>query len=180
MSPDEARDFIAVLKTIMARDSASKSTRVLCSQKSVKEYEKLFQHKIKCGGGGKIRKQTSVSLDIFVNKDNPVLAKEYCFSPRKVLIKTSSSQGRKVSFLYKSFLKNYETNIEKIQSLLGHLVIQNKVKYSLKEINKQQLDDIIHQVKQTIKLFFLQSFVDYQQMLDAAKLIPHIEFSTAL
>jgi hypothetical protein len=181
LDPKEAREFLSVLKIVLERDNKKK-----CVQK---EYHKLFQ----CGGGGgdsnKIRKESPVSLEIFVNKDNPVLAKEYCFSPRKVLIKTSSKEGRKVLYLYKMFLKNYENNIATVESLLYHVVTKVTVvtnvtdatdatRYSLKDITKQQLDDIINQVKQAIKMFFLQSFVDYQRMLDAAKLIPNIELAS--
>jgi hypothetical protein len=174
LDPKEAREFLSVLKSVLARDNKKK----LCVQK---EYHKLFQ----CGGGdsSKIRKESPVSLEIFVNKDNPVLAKEYCFSPRKVLIKTSSKEGRKVLYLYKMFLKNYENNIATVESLLYHVVTKvtdatDAARYSLKDITKQQLDDIINQVKQAIKVFFLQSFVDYQRMLDAAKLIPNIELAS--
>jgi hypothetical protein len=184
LNHEESHDFITVLKSILARDSPSKAAKEICQTGNIKAYEQLYKERFgvkKLTCPKEIRKRTAVkvSLDIFVNKDNPVLAKEYCFSPRKVLIKTSTRDGSKVLRLYKEFLKNYERNVQKIQALLDHLVIKDgNTNYILKDIDKHKLDDIIYQVKDTIKVFYLQSFVDYQRILDAAKLTPSIEFAS--
>jgi hypothetical protein len=183
LNPEESFEFITVLKTILARDSPSKAAKEICQTGNIKAFEQLYKEhfgkKLTCPK--EIRKRTAVkvSLDIFVNKDNPVLAKEFCFSPRKVLIKTSTRDGRKVLRLYNEFLRNYQRNVEKIQTLLNHLVIKDgNSNYTLKDIDKLKLDDMIYQVKSTIKAFYLQSFVDYQRMLDAAKLTPSIELAS--
>jgi hypothetical protein len=181
LNPQESSEFVTVLKTILARDSASKTAKEICQTGNIKAYQELykerFKKKLTCPSSIRKRSAVKVSLDIFVNRDNPVLAKEYCLSPRKVLIKTSTRDGKRVLRLYKDFIKNYERNVEKIQSLLDHLVVKDGNNYILRDIDKSKLDDIIYQVKDSIKAFYLQSFVDYQRMLDAAKLLPSIELS---
>ena len=104
-----------------------------------------------------------------------ILAKEYCFAPRKIIIKTSSSEGKKVLAMYNQIKKNYEENIANIVTLLNKFIITSNGSYTLRDIDKIALDVIIEEVKIKVKVFYIQSIVDFQMLLDQAKLIPNIE-----
>lgn len=128
--------------------------------------------------GGHSLSRKGLSLDIFINKDNPIFAKDLCFAPRKVVIKTSTSEGKKIRDLYNVFKRNYESNIERVVTILQKLVVADKHgKYTLRDIDKSSLDNIITEVKVCIKTFYVQSIIDYQNLLDHAKLTPNIQFS---
>lgn len=122
--------------------------------------------------------QHNISLGVFISKDNPILSKDLCFAPRKIFIKTSTTEGRQVLQLYNNMKNNYNKNISKIVNLLDTIVVAHKDNtYSLKDIDKNALDSVLESVKINIKSFYLQSIIDYQNILDKAKLIPSIEVS---
>ena len=73
---------------------------------------------------------------------------------------------------------NYNKNVKNIVSLLDKLVVAHRDgTYTLKDIDKHTLDSVLEDVKVNIKSFYLLSIIDYQNLLDKAKLIPSIESS---
>jgi hypothetical protein len=202
LEKEEASAFLGVVRSILARANKQKVAQTICyhiAQKhfkveDIKELERLytsrFGSKYVCKTTPPLSAQDkepapptsaskrNISIDIFINKDNPIFAKEFCYAPRKVVIKTSTAEGKQVFELYKVFKKNYEANISKIITIIQKLVIPNKDgSYTLKDIDKSVLDGIIEEVKVCIKTFYVQSIIDYQNLLDKAKLIPNIQFS---
>jgi len=214
----EAKAFIGVVRTILARNTKQKVEHTICSYVADKElkavdfklleqlYMSRFGKKLTCSGfknkhdGGrreseienennhesdrdsKYKKAKSlnhnISMGIFINKDNPIFAKDLCFAPRKVLIKTSTTEGRQVLNLYNTMKDNYNKNVKNIVSLLDKLVVAHRDgTYTLKDIDKHTLDSVLEDVKVNIKSFYLLSIIDYQNLLDKAKLIPSIEAS---
>lgn len=187
----EASAFVSVMKSLLARNSKEKFASIVCqhiSNKTLKEsdityleglYMKKYGNKLVCKQKTAIKStplsKHAVNIDIFVNKENPILAKEYCFAPRKIIIKTSSSEGKKVLAMYNQIKKNYEENIANIVAVLNKFISTNNGSYTLRDIDKISLDAIIEEVKIKVKVFYIQSIVDFQMLLDQAKLIPNIE-----
>lgn len=189
----EASAFVSVMRSILARNSKQKFSSIVCqhiSNKTLKPedvkyledlYMKKYGSKLVCKSSDKTRvspvSKHSVNIDIFVNRENPILAKEFCFAPRKITIKTSNIEGKKVLAMYNQMKKNYEENISNIYTLLNKFITPSNGTYILKDIDKTTLDTIIEDVKIKVKVFYIQSIVDFQMLLDQAKLIPNIESS---
>lgn len=180
LDSSEASAFLGILKAILARSTKGKVSSTICgfvkdrqlNKDDIKELELLytsrFQGKLNCQMGG------SLNMRIFVNKDNPILAKDLCLAPRKIIIKTSSKEGHEVVTSYHTLKENYNKNIKKLYNILNKFIEKRNGYYSLRDIDKKTLDSIIQEVKLNIKVFFLQSIIDYQNLLDKAKLIPNI------
>ncbi len=192
----EASAFVSVMKSILARNSKQKFASVVCHHLSnktlkfedVKYLEELYMrkygNKLVCRQGQdkamsppKTLSKFSINIDIFVNKENPILAKEFCFAPRKITIKTSTTEGKKIQSMYNQMKRNYEDNITNIYSLLNKFITPQNDTFILKDIDRVTLDGIIEEVKSKVKIFYIQSIVDYQMLLDQAKLVPNIESS---
>jgi len=212
LDKNEAKAFIGVIRTILARNNKHKVENTICSYVANNElkpndlklleqlYMSRFGDKFSCRAHKKGGKQQNkdeeiendnnhgpekprslnhnISMGIFINKDNPIFSKDLCFAPRKVLIKTSNLDGKAVLTLYNTMKINYDTNFKNIASLLEKLVVAHRDgTYTLKDIDKTTLDSVLESVKTNIKSFYLQSIIDYQNLLDKAKLIPSIEAS---
>lgn len=205
LSKPEAHVFLGLVRSVLGRNNKNKITTTICGSFASKTlssadlrdieamYMSKFGTKLRCHQmGGNIRpskntneqdvgtniSKRSLSLNIFINKDNPIFAKDICFAPRKVIIKTSTKEGRVVFDLYNILRQNYLKNVKSVESILKKLVMQQRDgSYALKDIDKVTLDNIIGEMKTRIKLFYIQSIIDYQNLLDKAKLIPSIEFS---
>lgn len=190
----EGLAFVGVMRSLLAKSSRQKFASVLCthiSNKSLKleDIKQLEDMYFKRHGSRLVCKKTSdnpnkspsksaINLDIFVNKENPILAKEHCFAPRKVIIKTSTIEGKKVFAIYTQMKKNYQDNVNAVVALLDKLVHKHKDgHYTLKDIDKKTLDMVINDIKLKVKTFYMQSLVDFHALLDQAKLIPNIEGS---
>ena len=185
LSPNEAQSFLGVVKAILGRSSKNKVATAVCassfSPTGMKElediYNKKYGEKLICrqsGGGTAVKK---LAMNIFVNKDNPIFTKDLCFAPRKVVIKTSTKPGQEILNLYKIMKQNYVKNVKSMEEILKKLVHKYDGIYLLNDINKGALDSIITEIKNKVKILYIQSIVDYQNLLDKAKLIPNIEFS---
>jgi hypothetical protein len=113
--------------------------------------------------------ERKVSLYMRIEKDNPVFLKEYCFNTKKALVKIDTPTGKIIVNAFKTMQKNYKNNVKNVENLLNRLVARSGDTYELKDITKQELDSIVNEVKSTIKVFFIQSIMDYQHLLDLAK-----------
>ncbi len=192
LDKSEASAFMSIMKSILARNSKQKFSSIVChhiANKTLKSedlkyleelYMKKYGNRLVCRQNKVATPVSSkhiINLDVFVNRDNPILAKEYCFAPRKIIIKTSSKEGKKILDSYNQMKKNYEVNIGNIITLLNKFVNNNNGTYTLRDIDKVTLDAIIEEVKMKVKVFYIQSIIDFQLLLDEAKLVPNIEGS---
>jgi hypothetical protein len=70
--------------------------------------------------------------------------------------------------------KNYQTNVNEINKLLNMLIQKEGNNYVLRDLKKDDLDKIINEVKLRVKLFYIQSILDFHSVLDIAKTVPHL------
>ena len=181
----ESSSFIHVLKAMMKRSTKYHAEQALCDykkkNKNSRDIEKIFYDKY--GESPNCRKNESIpsspssktkkiSLSLEVAKDNPVFSKNLCYARKKLILKISKHNH--VLKLYENLKSNYEKNVREIEHFLHKLVEKKDSKYVLKDITKPILDEIIEGVKSTVKVFYLQSISDFQNLLDAAKKVDNI------
>jgi len=179
LNAEESQTFLGILKSILARSTPQKVNNAMCTYinkhglSDLKHLEDLyalrFNKKLTCQRGG--------TLDIFIQKDNPVFLSEYCGAPMKIVLKLNTPQGKKVKAYYHQMHERYQTNIQKVHDILSKLVEKKNSQFTLKDIDKRELDKIIHEIKWHIKQFYLQSIMDFQNILDMAKATPNIHLT---
>ena len=190
LDAEESFAFVKVMRKLLARSSKSTVNNMMCdylssvgSQRAehVKELEQMYfnkyNQKLSCKqvkkdtGGGKKR----VNLFMYVEKDNPILSKEFCYEMHKYVIQLNMPYGKTVLQQYNAMKNNYSNNIKAIEKLIDKLVLKNKDgSFALKDIDRISLDKIVLEVKDTIKTYYLQSIMDFQKLLDIGKNTPNI------
>ena len=185
---DESSAFIKVMRSLLARSGKSQVKSAFCKYathgavSNIKELEKMYldkyNEKLVCKDTEdtpKEGKNKRLNLFMYVEKDNTIFSKEYCYEMHKLVIPLSSSNGKKVNNQYKVMKENYKNNISNIQRLLNMLVTKNaNGDFELKDVSQQELNDVIENVKTTIKTYYIQSILDYQLLLDIGKATPNI------
>jgi virulence-associated protein VapD len=186
LTPTEKYAFIEQLKQLFARKPRHKVVDAICHDAlvSIETYNEIYKTKydtpITCGQNDKKIPKKPRNLDLMfeIVADNPIMHSKYCFSRRKLifLMDKKTPQVKKVVELYDRFHENYNKNVDGIIQVLNKIVEKNKQgSFTLKNITSEELQAIIKEVKQTVIIFYVQSIVDYQVLLDAAKDIPDVK-----
>jgi hypothetical protein len=198
MTKDEAKVFLEVLRSILSRKPRGEVRKTICNllrQKKIdssllKQIEQAFKNKfgsdLQCSSIGNSSVKTSnipsttsqerlPNLFMRVGKDNPIFMKDYCYNVNDVIIRLDSAQNKLVMNAFKTMQQNYKTNIANIERLMDKFVIKQRSGYTLKDIGKHELDIIADEIKTTIKMFYIQSIIDFQNLLDIAKNNQNIE-----
>lgn len=199
LNKEESRIFVDVVRSILAR-SKTKTQRTICSliadkklnQQTVREIESIYKRRYGTGltcerasDTSKLSNNNTMVDDIpqhkrpglymTIEKDNPVFLKQYCYNVNRLVIQLDSSRNKEVLNAFTHMETNYKNNVKAIESIMNRLVIKNGDVYELKDVTKTDLDTIIDDVKSTIKLFYIQSILDYHSLLDIAKNNQNIE-----
>ncbi len=177
LDKQESHAFMGAWRAIIERKGKNAIKKQLCgflNKKTIDKslatsleeaYKTKFNEVIMLGGG---------SPDFLVNiaKDNPVFLKDYCYDVRSIVVKLGTSNSKDVEKALNTLKYNYDKNVSCIEKILYSLVSvkQRQTKhYELKDVTKQELDDIAAKLKATISIFYVQSILDYQNLLDIAK-----------
>ena len=79
MTPEESSRFVKLLQAILARSKSNKINNLICTYQNNSDFKTLeelynshYSNKLTCQKGG------SISLNFFVNKDNPIFSADYC------------------------------------------------------------------------------------------------------
>jgi hypothetical protein len=203
LEQEESKVFIGLMKSILSRKKQTGLANQICSAiqskslnpSEIQEMEKLytsrFGNKLVCTPQSKVKQEPGteqtkdhtfelnrkqrVSLNVFIEKDNPIFASRMCYATNQLIVKLNTQEGKKVHEIYKQMKANYDTNIREIQKILDLLVFKDaNGEYVLKDIKSHELNNIITVVKTKIKIFYMQSILDYQKLFDTAKEIPNI------
>ena len=174
LEPKEARAFVSVMRSILGRHNKSISKDAYCSNTELASvFKSKYNEKLSCAGIVKPLDDSKLpSLYIQIAANNPIFSMKFCHSPQHLLI--DKNKNPNIVKLYELLQQNYHDNLKKMNTLLDMLVNKQGDLYTLKDINKDTLNKITEDVKLTIQLFFTQSLVDYQKLLDAAHKAPHI------
>lgn len=185
----EASSFLRVLRQVLGRRSKGVVKNALCEYMNINKdaehakqiedmYLARFNEKLTCDANIEARPGSFPNLMMFIEKDNPVFSKDYCFEMHKLVIPLNNSDGKKVIAMYDRMRSNYQANIKSVEKLLQLLVMKGKDGlYELKDLDRVELDNVISKVKKTIQLYYVQSILDYQNLLDLCKKIPNVNVS---
>lgn len=194
LDPAESSAFIKVFRRLLARSSKTNVNNQLCeyiqsgtySVAHIKQMEKMFYERfnqtLTCRDSQSNKEQANeknnkkkVNLTMFVDKDNPIFSKEFCYEMHKYVIQLNMPYGKKVLEQYTAMRSNNTKNMKDIEKLVDLIVLKNKDgSYSLKDIDRISLDKVIYEVKDTIKTYYIQSIADFQKLLDIGKNTPNI------
>ena len=174
LDKEEASIFLKAFRHIFARKSKGILKKDLCELGGkIKEIEELYERrtreKLECQTGG------GEEINIFVESDNPLFDKSWCYAKGTVTIPLAEPDGKEALTLYRSMRSRYYANIKDIEKIVMGRLVERHItgKWTLRDINKTELDSIIFDVKEKVKVFYLQSISDYQDLLDRIKSLPN-------
>lgn len=189
LDKQESSGFVRILRQILGRKAKGQVKNAVCDYLNINkdtEYAKQletvyfnrFKETLRCTPNQTVSSGSTPNLMMYVEKDNPVFSKDHCFEMHKLVIPLRTKEGGQVIALYETMKSNYQANIKAVEKLLQSLVVKNKIgEYELKDLDKDELDGIISKVKKTIQLYYIQSILDYQNLLDLCKKIPNVNVS---
>ena len=166
LSEDESKLFIGQLTHVLKSDNYTKLDKYVCKDVLIKEvtYEKLYQNFFHCKS-----KLTKKGGNILVNiaKHNPILSNNMC--------KTKTTYKVKYKLQFKQMIQimknNYIKNLKKVKKLLEMIIMKNDNSgYMYRNISLRQLYEIEIKVKRTIILFYMQSLMDYKNILNTIRI----------
>jgi hypothetical protein len=173
---EEATIFMRTLRHILARKSQGIIKNDFCDIGKDPEindlYKRRFSQDLVCNkntqNGG------NIELIASIQKENPIFDSTWCYGLGHVTIPLAEPEGKEAIKLYKQMRARYTANIKSIENILGKLVDKTTTgSYKLKDITKEQLDDVIALTKKKVTIFYLQSIVDFQDLLDRVKTFPN-------
>lgn len=187
MTKDEANAFTKHLGLILSENSpTSKLEDSICkmnTQYKTNDFSKLYKTKkgISLDCSTKKHFSNSSELDFFlsVSKNNPILAANKCLDKKKVIInmkdKNISKQSKQLYKLYDTFQSNYKTNINNVFTNLYDVIdIKN---FIIKDISNLDLQNSMINLKQHLIKFYMNSLMDYKNLLNHAKKIGSVNIN---
>lgn len=178
LTPVERHVFVEQLKAVFARKQKYRVEEMVCNDTLVTlaEYNNLYKRRydkeFTCSKVHEFRREHSVDLMFEIAANNPVMHSKHCFSRKQVLIPlTNALKDAKIKTLvetYKEMRQNYVNNVEMVLAILGRLIIKDQDQYKLKDIDSAELEAVVHELKRVVIMFYVQSVVDFQSMLDYA------------
>jgi hypothetical protein len=175
LDKEESKTFMSAWKAILERKNKSIVKRQLCALLNKKSIDKSLTSSLEEAYKTKYNDtMTGGSPEFLVNiaKDNPVFLKEYCYDVRQIVVQLGTNSSKDVEKALNTMKQNYMKNLTWVEKILYQLVVvkQRQTKeYELKDITKIELDEVASKIKSTICLFYVQSLLDYQNLLDIAK-----------
>lgn len=187
MTKDEANAFTKHLGLILSENSPnSKLEDSICkmnTQYKTNDFSKLYKTKkgISLDCSTKKHFSNTSELDFFlsVSKNNPILAANKCLDKKKVIInmkdKNISKQSKQLYKLYDTFQSNYKTNINNVFTNLYDVIdIKN---FIIKDISNSDLQNSMINLKQHLIKFYMNSLMDYKNLLNHAKKIGSVNIN---
>jgi hypothetical protein len=187
MTKDEANSFTKHLGLILSENSpTSKLEDSICkmnTQYKTNDFSKLYKTKkgISLDCSTKKHFSNTSELDFFlsVSKNNPILAANKCLDKKKVIInmkdKNISKQSKQLYKLYDTFQSNYKTNINNVFTNLYDVIdIKN---FIIKDISNSDLQNSMINLKQHLIKFYMNSLMDYKNLLNHAKKIGSVNIN---
>lgn len=190
LDKQEAQGFLKILRQVLARRSKGHVRAAVCEYlaynkdpEHAKQLESLyvqrFQEALVCRGET-VEKKTggTPNLFMYVEKDNPVFSKDHCYEVHKLVIPLRSKEAKRILESYETMRAHFQANLRAIEKLLSMMVTKKAAgEYELRDLTKTDLDHIIERVKKVIQAYYLQSILDYQNLLDLCKTIPNVNVS---
>jgi hypothetical protein len=175
----ERTTLVKIMRNLLDRKSKeSMAKHMYCGDKllTAKQYRDILKLNITCNP--KFEK----AFDSFVNTntenflldiapENPVLHIDACPEKQQLLIDTSAkTKGHKMLLNMLKKMKNeYLANINNVLKIAMEVVSLEKGQYVLKDIDSKSLVKITKLLKENISQFYIQSIINFHNLLDFAK-----------
>jgi hypothetical protein len=169
LTKDESKNFIAILKTILSKKAKSQLKEDICEylvNNKVDEIKDLYFYKYK---EKLVCELKGGELLLNIEKNNPIFSYNLCRAPESLRFKINTKEGKEAYNYYLTMKTNYDKNVKEIELLLKRIVSSEGI---LKELTKDELDNIIKQIKIKVQVFYIRTIIDYQNLFDIVKKIP--------
>lgn len=196
LKPTESKVFMNLMRIIFSRKQKKGFNNHICqlvknkqlTTEEITEIEELYKNRfgaqLVCidtpGTPGLDSASVSASttklpnLYIEISENNPIFSNRMCLAGGQRVVKLNTPEGRKVHESYKKMKANYNKNIKNIHDILNKLTFKQGDEYMLKDIKNNELETIINSVKTQVKIFYMQSILDYQTIFDISADLPNI------
>lgn len=178
LTPVERHIFVEQLKAVFARKQKYRVEEMVCNDTliTLDEYNNLYKRRYNkqftCSNVHEFKREHSIDLMFEVAANNPVMHSKHCFSRKQVMIPMTNAMKdenvRELVALYKEMRQNYIKNVDLVLAILGRLIVKDDQQFKLKDIDTAELEAVIHEVKRVVIMFYVQSIVDFQTLLDYA------------
>lgn len=178
LTPVERHVFVEQLKAVFARKQKYRVEEMVCNDTLVtlEEYNMMYQKRFNkpftCANTHEFKREHSVDLMFEIAENNPIMHSKHCYSRKNILIPlTNHAKDPDVKMLvdlYADIRKHYFENIDMVLAILGRFLVKEGSTYKLKDIDSAALEAVVHELKRVVVMFYVQSIVDYQAMLDFA------------
>lgn len=177
LTPVERHAFCEQLKAIFARLPRHRLVDAICADtlSPLADAQKLYASKLRdqrlvCKT--KPAKKRGVDLLFDVAAYNPIFNTNYCNSRKKIVVPLTPKLRELHDAMSDRYKANVDAVVKNLESLLEPRVGHDGVR-ALRNISSEHLKDIIRDVKKSVSAFYLQSIVDFQALLDEAKVSQH-------
>lgn len=198
LTDTESREFMKLMRAILGRYAQHNIHAIICQAKqknTITQMEfdilsSLFKQthnkdlicstKVSHNNSTrtKDKKTTKINSHVNVKKMNPVFLQEYCPIIENVVVDLSTEEGKHVKQIYELMRNKVQQNIRKVNDILTDIVFKNKNgTYELKDVDSNTLDAIVNKTKICIRLFYLESILYYQHLLNVVKNIATLKVS---
>lgn len=113
-------------------------------------------------------------LKMEIAPDNPIFEENWCrIGPGTVTIPLAENDGKEALKLYKAMKARFSKHVKSVEAVLFRLVVKSpNGEYTLKDVNKEELDAIAKDLKTKVKIMYLRTLLDFQDLLDRVKSFP--------
>jgi hypothetical protein len=180
LSDVERNTLIKIMRNLFARKKKNViAEHMYCGDKllSPKQYQHIMKLPVpKCNP--KLAKKfddfvntNSENMALTVEANNPILHKSTCPERLQIIIDMSPNkkEHKKLMNMYNDMNADYISNINNVLLIATKLINVVGGEHVLKDMNSKALDKVKHDLKQNISQFYMQSIVNFQNLLDYAK-----------
>lgn len=177
LSKEESKMFLTHYKELFGKNSNNVIAKQVCNDTLVdlQSYSRIYNKTFNCqktqsGGNDGVQKPSKLYFKIYEN--NPILNWNLCTRHKKNIM----SMTNDLNNLIKNFKKNYVTNVSNVLKIVTDITVHNKTNNTteLKALTDAQLSLIETQFKKQIITFFLQSLIDFKNILDYSNSNPKL------
>jgi hypothetical protein len=148
---------------MLSNYNKKKLKRFICKDVIVdnETHNKIHDATFQCQSGGE---NTKKDIMLKVTPYNPIFSWKLCLRSKKRV----ATYNRRIINSIRKLQSSYKENFSEVFSILNQLIIFNKSTetYELKLITSSDLDIIEIQMKRIIIMFFMQSIVEYKNVLN--------------
>lgn len=163
LSKDESKNFLGQFQEMLSNYNKRKLKRFICKDVIVdnETHNKIHDAIFQCQSGGE---NTKKDIMLKVTPYNPIFSWNLCLRSKKRV----ATYNRRIINSIRKLQSSYKENFSEVFSILNQLIIFNKStdSYELKIITSIELDIIEKQMKRIVILFFMQSIVEYKNVLN--------------